>query len=248
MNRDNSFKKYLLYLICSCIVVLAGVFYFKTVDKKNDTLIVIEMSEPSSTERSAEFTESIASASEKSTSGTSAKTKSTAATKAVAADLMIDINSANAEELTQLDGIGEVLANAIIDYRQSMGSFRNIEEIMNVNGIGEGIFDKIHGHIYVVDPIYDDTEQQSATAPDNDDRDPETEPAVTLEELTPIDINTAEIDILVYLPHIDEETAQKIIEFRDKSGGFKNEYELLLIDGLTRNEVNDILPYIEINN
>ena len=61
----------------------------------------------------------------------------------------IDINTAYAEELLPLPGIGESRAAAIIEYRSSRGGFQEIEEIMNVKGIGTGIFSKISSMICV---------------------------------------------------------------------------------------------------
>lgn len=68
--------------------------------------------------------------------------------------LYIDINSAGMEQLMLLDGIGEVTAEKIINYRIINGGFKNIEEIMNVNGIGEKTFFNIKDHIYVENPVY----------------------------------------------------------------------------------------------
>ncbi len=62
---------------------------------------------------------------------------------------IININSATIEQLQNLSGIGEKKAQAIIDYRNEHGSFQTIEEIMNVKGIGQGIFDKIKNRIEV---------------------------------------------------------------------------------------------------
>ena len=56
---------------------------------------------------------------------------------------LININTAEKEELMMLPGIGEVRAAAIIEYRQRAGSFEKIEDIMNVKGIKNGIFSKI---------------------------------------------------------------------------------------------------------
>lgn len=49
----------------------------------------------------------------------------------------VNINTADAETLAALPGIGQVLAKRIVAYRQHNGSFRAIEEITNVEGIGE---------------------------------------------------------------------------------------------------------------
>lgn len=61
----------------------------------------------------------------------------------------IDLNTADAEELCELKGIGEVLAGRIIEYRASHGDFQSIEEIRNVSGIGEKKFAAIRDRITV---------------------------------------------------------------------------------------------------
>lgn len=49
----------------------------------------------------------------------------------------VNINTADTDTLTALPGIGQVLAERIVAYRQQNGSFRAVEEITNVEGIGE---------------------------------------------------------------------------------------------------------------
>lgn len=63
----------------------------------------------------------------------------------------IDINRAEAWLLEALPGIGEGLAQRIIDYRQQHGAFRSINEITNVSGIGQSTYDKIKTFITVAD-------------------------------------------------------------------------------------------------
>lgn len=59
----------------------------------------------------------------------------------------IDINSADKEELTALDGIGEKKAENIIGYREEHGEFIYPWEITNVDGIGEKTYGKIKNDI-----------------------------------------------------------------------------------------------------
>ena len=52
----------------------------------------------------------------------------------------VNINTATAEELTALPGVGEALAERIIAYREEHGRFRAAEELLEVKGIGESKF------------------------------------------------------------------------------------------------------------
>lgn len=61
----------------------------------------------------------------------------------------ININTASQKELTQLSGIGESRAAAIIAYRSAHGSFQSIEQIKKVDGIKDGLFEKIKEEITV---------------------------------------------------------------------------------------------------
>ena len=61
----------------------------------------------------------------------------------------VNLNTAGKEELMTLSGIGESRADAIIAYREANGPFGSIEEIMNIEGIKEKMFEKIRGSIEV---------------------------------------------------------------------------------------------------
>ena len=64
-------------------------------------------------------------------------------------DGKININIASQSELTDLPGIGDVLASRIVDYRRQHGDYTRIEDIRNVSGIGEKRFEAIQNKITV---------------------------------------------------------------------------------------------------
>lgn len=62
---------------------------------------------------------------------------------------LVNINTANLDELDTLPGVGPSTAQRIIDYRDANGPFASIEEIMNVSGIGEVTFERLKDLIAV---------------------------------------------------------------------------------------------------
>ena len=62
---------------------------------------------------------------------------------------LVNINTASVVELMSLDGIGETKAKAIIEYRDTSGGFKSIEDIKNVSGIGESTYENIKNNITV---------------------------------------------------------------------------------------------------
>jgi competence protein ComEA len=62
---------------------------------------------------------------------------------------LINVNTATAAELETLPGIGEVLAQRIVDYRTEHGPFRSVEDLLDVSGIGEAILGDIRDLVTV---------------------------------------------------------------------------------------------------
>ena len=79
---------------------------------------------------------------------------------AAAAAAVVNLNTATATQIATLPGVGEKAAQRIIEYRQKNGSFKKIEELMNVKGIGEKSFLKLKPLITVAP---EKTERAGAT-------------------------------------------------------------------------------------
>ena len=62
---------------------------------------------------------------------------------------LVNINTADPEELKTLPGIGDSKARSIVAYREKNGAFGTIEDIKNVDGIGDGVFAKLEDCIKV---------------------------------------------------------------------------------------------------
>ena len=72
-----------------------------------------------------------------------------APTVSFTAPAQVNLNTATAEQLETLPGIGPDLAQRILDYRTDNGPFKNVDGLLNVKGIGEGKLAKLRDQIMV---------------------------------------------------------------------------------------------------
>lgn len=183
----------------------------------------------------------------------------------------IDINSAGIDELKTLDGIGDATASKIIEYRETYGSFKNREELLNVSGIGEKKLEKIYDFIFVENESYDEPDNsdseifsepeiydyndynndeirsEESDFSDEQDSVPETEPTeITTEEFILINLNTALKEDFMKLPYVDENIADDIIELRNTIQYFSHPYELLMVESLTQQQVAEIIKFVTV--
>ncbi len=184
--------------------------------------------------------------------------------------LWININTASEEEFQKLEGIGPAIAAEIISYRTENGDFMNIDQLLEVDGIGEKKFEAIRDHIYVENPAYyseqedtsdispeiiepetqpEDTEAAEEIVPVNGGEivtEAETTTELTLEAAAPININTADAEELMLLPHVTEEIAERIISLREEIGGYSHVYELLYIEELEQKQVAEMVEFVTV--
>lgn len=69
--------------------------------------------------------------------------------RAVASDGRVNLNTASADDLDAIPGVGPVTAESIVSWRQRNGSFHTVDELLEVDGIGPGKFAKIKPHVTV---------------------------------------------------------------------------------------------------
>ena len=151
---------------------------------------------------------------------------------------IININTASSEELQTLSGIGEAKANAIIAYREEHGGFKDISELLNVNGIGKKIFEGIRDFITVgvFTPSNDTPNNNTSTSAPKDET----------SQTTLININTASSKELQTLSGIGEAKANAIIAYREEHGGFKDISELLNVNGIGERIFENIRDFITV--
>lgn len=273
-------KIYSLIIVLTAILLFVSFSIICSEENNNDDFEVFitestEISETavcSTTETSTVKTESVH-------TSTSIKTETTETVQITSAVIIsetfpetetvnfpIDINTAGIDELKALDGIGDSIALAIIEYRETYGNFRNREELLNVSGIGEKKLADIYDFIFVEnetydipDDYYDDDDTQEVPEeyyeeqpeePIESEESPETEFTEVITEETSenimVNLNTAQKEDLMKLPYVDENIADDIIQLRETIEYFSHPYELLMVESLTQQQVAEIIKFVTV--
>jgi len=131
--------------------------------------------------------------------------------------LIIEINSADSAQWTQLPGIGPVYAKRICNFRSYLGGFVNTEQIKEVYNFPEETYNNISKYLTV-----------DAT------------------KIVTINLNFANVDELKKHPYCDFSQAKKIIEYRSKRGSYETVDQLLNDSVLSAVEFNQLMPYLRV--
>ena len=157
----------------------------------------------------------------------------------------LDLNRATRAELRLLPGVGDALAQRVIDYRQRKGLFRTVEDLRQVAGFGPKTLDRLRPVLFVsheeFDAIKDDGPKMPTTAV--------ARPAVAskkAEHLTqPINVNSAKQAELQKLPGIGPKLSQRILDERARAR-FKSIDELRRVPGIGPKTLEKLRPYVTI--
>lgn len=167
----------------------------------------------------------------------------------------LELNTASAKDLTYIDGIGETLAQRIVEYARRYG-FYEANDLLNVSGIGQSKLSRILPYVYVdASGLPPKTETTVTTAASTYDKDVFTDSdnsyvfsdattSSAAAEIYRVNVNTAGKADFMQLPGIDEALADNIISLRSQIGGFAVIEELSLVDGMTNSKLSAIWNYI----
>lgn len=132
-----------------------------------------------------------------------------------------DLNKATAKQLQAVNGIGEAFSKRIIKFRNKFkGGFIDDVQLQDVYGLTPQVIEKIKLDFTVKTP----------------------------RNIQKINLNTATIDQLVTVQHIDYDLAHRIIEYRNLREGFKSFSELLKVKDFPLNKIKIIELYLQIDN
>jgi competence ComEA-like helix-hairpin-helix protein len=164
-----------------------------------------------------------------------------------AVTLRIDLNRADQAELRQLPGVGEKLADHILDHRQSHGPFHRVEDLAEVPGLGPAKIEKLRPWVTVHENPGDGVvELPDVTAKKRPAAIPAPGRGKKADSLpSAIDPNRATAEELQRLPGIGPKMAQRIMEERARAP-FRAVEDLRRVSGIGVKTLEKLRPHIEI--
>lgn len=130
--------------------------------------------------------------------------------------ISFDINSADTIQLKQVKGIGSVLSNRIIKFRDALGGFHRVEQLQEVYGLSSECYQELLKHI--------------SLNPDG---------------IKQLDLNSVTVEELQKHPYINRKQAQLIVNYRNQHGAYKDFTSLEKLHGLEPEFLRKIAAYLK---
>ncbi len=132
--------------------------------------------------------------------------------------LVLDLNHSDSLDLQQIKGIGRVRAARIYHYGKKLGGYVSVEQLKEVYGITDSLFEQLKPHFKVENP-----------------------------QISKVNVNSDEVKYLAAHPYIDFPLAKALIRFRKEyKRDFQKPDEIRYIHLLSEQEYEKLLPYIDI--
>jgi len=128
----------------------------------------------------------------------------------------VNLNTTDSSMLTQLRGVGKVLASRIVRYRNRLGGFVSEKQLLEVYGVDSSVFSKNQNRIGCAG------------------------------EVVKIDLNNVTENRLSSHPYISWSQAKLIVRFREQHGDFKHVQQLYALHGVDSTMIHRVEPYLEI--
>jgi competence protein ComEA len=185
-------------------------------------------------------------------------TRPSALERGVGITYRVDLNRATRAELLQLPGIGESLAKRIEEYRLEHGRFRQVNDLIEVHGVGPATLERLRPWIQVNTdgresftreetdtprPISKSKNREAAREEGGSARKANQKEASLT---SPIDINRATLTELQRLPGVGAKMSQKIVDERDKTP-FKSVDDLRRVHGIGPKTLERLRPHVTVN-
>jgi competence ComEA-like helix-hairpin-helix protein len=132
--------------------------------------------------------------------------------------IVIELNTADTTSLQQISRIGNYLAKRIVDYRQKLGGFHSIEQLMEINGINEERFTGIIPYVYV-----------------------------DKGKIARLDLNKNSFKDFTRHPYFEYYVVKAIFEYKDKHGIFTSVEDIKKISLIDNDLYHKINPYLYVS-
>lgn len=170
--------------------------------------------------------------------------------------LLQAINRATLLDFQQVPGIGKTISAAIVDYRDRNGAFQSVNDLEKVSGIGESRLEKIKEYFGGADrrpasmgppaiPEFSQVSESNSSAPQ---RRQGVQGAPVPQSYVRVDINRAtEEQLEEHLYGIGPALARRIVEYRNRHGGFRSVEELREVRGIGEKTLEKIRPHVRVD-
>lgn len=133
----------------------------------------------------------------------------------IAQFVIIELNSCDTSALKKLKGIGNILSQKIVNEREKLGGYYSIEQLLNINGIDNELFEQIAPHLTV-----------DAT------------------NIKKMDLNKATFKQLLQHPYFEYHIVKNIFNYKDKNGNFQTVEQLKEVPLMYEDLFQKIRPYL----